>query len=120
MWRGVVGREHPDRLTRPRLQRRRLHGPYARSALDVERRGVREDRAVLDVLDDNPLAALERRAAHALALRYTIPELQPPRRESPLGHDLEVMGPRVEDLDVPEVCIGDRDGRRDDLREQRL
>ena len=112
-------RQHSHDTTAAVEQRGGLHGADTSGAQHVERRTVAKQRAVVDVFDTDALAGLHRHPAGGVAFLNRVEELEERAVEAAARHDAQPAGGVVEQLDVAHVGAGDRDGRIDDLEEQR-
>ena len=103
-------RKHPDGLTRPGDERCRLNRPHARFALHFQD-SPGEDWTLFHVLNNDALLKLIRNTASTLHPGSAVPEVYPPLRKSPLGHDTERGRYGIYELNGAKVSAGkvDRD-----------
>src|SRR5215468_11021335 len=73
----VVRGENAKGFSRPRNQRRGLDSAYTHFKLRCKS-AARENRALLQIFNDDALIPLKRHPRSALTIRHTIPEINPP------------------------------------------
>jgi len=116
----VMRRKHAQHMASATDKGSRLNSSHASPELNAQRWSADEDRTLLDVLDDDALAAFQGRAASPLAAGDGVPIVEPPLREAALRDDLQVAGRQIEQLHVAHVSAGNRNGHIHDLAEYLL
>ena len=106
----LVRGKHSDRFARSAQEGRGLHRAHPGLTHGIEP-GTPENRVVLDILDDDALAASERSSARSLPRRDSVPKLHPPDRHALVGCDLEIAGFGIEQLQGSAIGAADADGR---------
>src|SRR3546814_19072052 len=85
-------RQDTPQATGTAEERRGLHGPNTGGKQHVEGRCAKDDRARFDILDDDALAALQRRSTGGIVLVDRLEERQERRIEASAGRNLEHAG----------------------------
>jgi hypothetical protein len=82
--------------------------------------GSLEKSGFFNILNDDAFSSPERCAAGALTQMSSVPEVKPPRRETPMSFDFKVRRFRIQELNIAKVGTGKGNGDVDNLAQDRL